>query len=161
MHTVKSSHGEVLAGALFLPLLSSDDGIVSSKLSRIRKVNSELRQASADGFETVALQWAKMTALDGGEAQPVVKMNTATPPEPQAYQLSGTKVYELKDDTPETLKAFNEALNVFLKGEVELQVPELTVADMGKIKGLPGGTAPNGALLQPVADALLPFAPPL
>jgi hypothetical protein len=176
MKTFKPTHGEVLAGARFLTLVSSDDGLVAAKLSRLRKEVVDHRQASADGFDVVARGFAKMTlppedATDEARAAfvaaPIVKMSEAVAAkdgqperkaEEQFYQLSNTKAYVLYDESEETKKKFDEATDAYLKGVVEITAPELTADDMRHvIVAGPGGQKmpipPN------VADVLAPYAP--
>jgi hypothetical protein len=176
MKTFNPIHGEILAGARFLAVVSSDDGLVAAKLSRLRKVIGDHRQASADGFDVVARGFAKMTeppetATDEERAAfvatPVVKMSAAVAAkdgqpaqeaQEQFYQLSNTKAYVLRDETPEGQKAFDKATDEYLKGAVEIQAPELTADDMRHIVVAgPGGQKmpipPN------IADVLAPYAP--
>jgi hypothetical protein len=169
MRTVKISHGEVLQGAKFLQMGSSDDGLVAAKLSRIRKTIADIKQASADGFDVVAKQFAKLDE----NGKPVVKMSEGSPAvaaangqpakpevkaEEQYYQLSGTKAYVLKDDEKETQTALDKATDAYLKEMTEVSVPELTAADMSKIS-CPGPGGQKMAIPPVLADALLPFAP--
>lgn len=178
MRTISTSHNTILAGAGLLRLVSSDDGLVAAKVSRIRTAVTDLRPASADGFDVVTVKFAKMTTRpddleEGAEftPKPVVRMvedertPKAKPDDPPkmveaTYNLSGTKAYELADDTDEGRKAFDKATEAYLNAKVEISVPELTAADMTKIVVAgPGGQRmpipPN------IADVLADFGPEL
>jgi hypothetical protein len=150
MHKVSVPHGDIFTSAKSFGMLSTKNGLVAAKLAKIRRAIVTESKDSAEGFDTVAKEFATLDE----DGKPIVLMmaperspeqiaadeaakKEAPKPEKQFFQLTGTPAYEMTDEKKE---AFEEARKAFLETETEVDVPQLTEQDMAwVICAGPGG----------------------
>lgn len=180
MHKVNVPHDGVLSGSQSFTFLTSRNGLVATKIARIRTTMVKEKPAIAEGFDVIAKQFATLSTAPENATEeelaafvpkPIV-IRGASPAQSdedkkagkpsaegqeQFYQLSGTKAYKMSD---ESLKQFEQAQEKFMKETIELNVPELTEADMAAITyQLPDGR--EIGIPGIVMDVLMHFAPTL